>query len=266
MIIIKDDLNQIKDFRIEAKKIIEDNWEYIKEEKDKLNKNKSLNKIPLKVNKTNYTINLIKIEKKEEILNIINMKKVPDNAFKYNIYKESRMIKFFHLSKNKLELNENLVCNPKDINFYLKKYNIQLPKYKLNNEAKSISSNGEKDVFKLENVTEIYDAKNESILNINDFSEVLGRTYEKVSDNYINAEENEISNNINNGKYIITDRRIILENKIKNFIINKDSFLFLTGPRKIGKSLTILQVLNTEDQRYIYFDLSLLKKLDKKKI
>ena len=265
MIIIKDDLNQIKDFRIEAKKIIEDNWEYIKEEKDKLNKNKSLNKIPLKVNKTNYTINLIKIEKKEEILNIINMKKVPDNAFKYNIYKESRMIKFFHLSKNKLELNENLVCNPKDINFYLKKYNIQLPKYKLNNEAKSISSNGEKDVFKLENVTEIYDAKNESILNINDFSEVLGRTYEKVSDNYINAEENEISNNINNGKYIITDRRIILENKIKNFIINKDSFLFLTGPRKIGKSLTILQVLNTEDQRYIYFDLSLLKKLDKKK-
>lgn len=265
MIIIKDDLNQIKDFKIEAKKIIEDNWEYIKEEKDKLNKNKSLNKIPLKVNKTNYTINLIKIEKKEEILNIINMKKVPDNAFKYNIYKESRMIKFFHLSKNKLELNENLVCNPKDINFYLKKYNIQLPKYKLNNEAKSISSNGAKDVFKLENVTEIYDAKNESILNINDFSEVLGRTYEKVSDNYINAEENEISNNINNGKYIITDRRIILENKIKNFIINKDSFLFLTGPRKIGKSLTILQVLNTEDQRYIYFDLSLLKKLDKKK-
>ena len=265
MIIIKDDLNQIKDFRIEAKKIIEDNWEYIKEEKDKLNKNKSLNKIPLKVNKTNYTINLIKIEKKEEILNIINMKKVPDNAFKYNIYKESRMIKFFHLSKNKLELNENLVCNPKDINFYLKKYNIQLPKYKLNNEAKSISSNGEKDVFKLENVTEIYDAKNESILNINDFSEVLGRTYEKVSDNYLSAEENEISNNINDGKYIITDRRIILENKIKNFIINKDSFLFLTGPRKIGKSLTILQVLNTEDQRYIYFDLSLLKKLDKKK-
>ena len=128
-----------------------------------------------------------------------------------------------------------------------------------------LCSNGEKDVFKLENVTEIYDAKNESILNINDFSEVLGRTYEKVSDNYINAEENEISNNINNGKYIITDRRIILENKIKNFIINKDSFLFLTGPRKIGKSLTILQVLNTEDQRYIYFDLSLLKKLDKKK-
>ena len=265
MINIEDNIDQISDFETQAKIIIENNWEYIKEERDKLNNSKELNRISLKVDKTNYTVTLIKIQEEEEIINSINFTKDPDKILKYEIYKESRIIKFVHLTEFGEEKKENLVCNPTDIGFYLKKYNIQLPKYKLNNETKSISSNGEEDVFKQEKVTEIYDGKNESILNPNDFKEYLLRTYDKAIDHYLNIEENNIVNNINDGKYLKNDSRTILENTVKKFITSKDSFLFLTGPRKIGKSLTILKVLSIRNKSHIYFDLSLLKKLDKKK-
>ena len=72
----------------------------------------------------------------------------------------------------------------------------------MNNETKSISSNGEEEVLKQENVTEIYDGKNESILSPNDFQEYCLRTYEKAIDYYLNNEENNIVNNINDGKYL----------------------------------------------------------------
>lgn len=264
MIKIKENSDEINDFEIEAKIIIEDNWEYIKKERDLLNNNKELDEITLQIDKANYTVSLAKIKEKGQIFNVINVEKGNDNLFKYIIFKESRKIKFIHLSQNKVEQNENLVCNSKDIKFYLTKYNIQLPKYKLNNEVKSISSNGEEDIFKEENVTEIYDGKSESIFSTNDFREYLHRKYNKVTDYYFYVEENEVINNINNGKYLDNDSRTILENQVENFIKSKDSFLFLTGPRKIGKSLTILKFLIIQDKRHIYFDLSLLKKLDKK--
>ena len=66
-----------------------------------------------------------------------------------------------------------------------------------------------------------------------------------------------IINKINNGK------RTILKKIVKNFIKSKDYFLFITDPRKIGKSLTIFEILNFQYHRLIYFDLSLLNKLDK---
>lgn len=264
MIKIEDNIDKTSDFKTQVKIIIENNWEYIKGERDKLNNSNELNRISLKVDKNNYTVTLIKIQE-EEIINLIYFKKDPDKILSYEIYKESRIIKFVHLTESGEEKKENLVCNPKDIGFYLKKYNIQFPKYKLNNETKSIGSNGEESVFKQEKVTEIYDGKNESILNPNDFEEYFLRTYEKAIDYYLNIEENNIVNDINDGKYLKNDSRRILENTVKNFIKNKDSFLFLTGLRKIGKSLTILKVLRFGNTSHIYFDLSLLKKLDKKK-
>ena len=263
MINIEDNIDQISDFKTQVKIIIENNWEYIKGERDKLNNSKELNRISLKVGKTNYRVTLIKIQE-EEIINLIIFTKDPDKILKYEIYKESRIIKFVHLTGSGEEKKENLVCNPKDLGFYLKKYNIQLPKYKLNNETKSIRSNGEEEVLKQENVTEIYDGKNESILSPNDFQEYCLRTYEKAIDYYLNIEENNIVNNINDGKYLKNSNRSILENIVKIFIKSKDSFLFLTGPRKIGKSLTILKVLRFGNTSHIYFDLSLLKKFDKK--
>lgn len=257
---IANDLPEIIDFELYTKTIIEENWEYIKKEINKLNKDDQIDSINLKFGQNDYEVILYK-EEEEEIIN-----KIVISAYKQEtchiIYKESRMITFTHFSGDKSEKNQNLICNPKDIGFYLKKYNIQFPKYKLNEESKSIGSKDDENIFKKEEITEIYDAKNEFVYDDLVFEEYLSRTYKKVSDYYLNYKDDNKCKNINEGRYISNDRRKILENKIKNFRQNNNYFLFLTGLRKIGKSLTILKALKYT--QHIYFDIEYIKNLDKK--
>ena len=255
--------DKITDFKLYTKEIIEKNWNYIKNEIIKLNSNDKINRIALNIEQNNYNVNLVKINQNGEIINNLLISKDQSLAISHYIYKESRIITFKHFSGDKSETNRNLVCNPKDIGFYLKKYNIQFPKYKLNEESKSIGSKDEENIFKKEEVTEIYDAKNEFAYTYKDFIEYYLRVYKKVSDYYIHFGENNICNDINEGKYLISDKRKILEDKIKNFNLNNNSFLFLTGKRKIGKSLTILKTLHFSN--FMYFDMEYLNKIDKKK-
>lgn len=118
---IKDNYNGNIDFEQHTKEIIEENWDFIKDQIIQLNNNVEINKICLNVEKTGYQATLIKIKQDEETINKLVISKDEKKYACQNIYKESRMITFTHFLGDKSETKINLVCSPKDIGFYLKK-------------------------------------------------------------------------------------------------------------------------------------------------
>ena len=66
---------------------------------------------------------------------------------------------------------------------------------------------------------------------------------------------------IYNGLYKTTSKRDELEKKIKGFIQSNNSALFLTGHTKIGKTISILKIMDNLDLNFLYIDFKYINNL-----
>ena len=69
----------------------------------------------------------------------------------------------------------------------------------------------------------------------------------EVKNLYINENSNEFCSKIYDGLYKMTTKRNAFEKQIKEFIQSTNSVLFLTGPIKIGKTISILNIMDKLD-------------------
>ena len=90
----------------------------------------------------------------------------------------------------------------------------------------------------------------------------------KISQFYLNIPDDNISNFINNDQFLYNEKRNELINKISSFSFQKKTFFWLSGGKKIGKTITIKNALL--DNKLFYFNFKIIKSKkhskDKKKI
>ena len=183
--------------------------------------------------------------------------------FSSEIFNNSRKIKFVFFEKLLKIEKTHLILTPNDINYYINKYNIENPKYKKGDNYYSINSINEKDIFDNLDIFEILDGTGGDIPSIEIFKKYNERSFNDISNLYILDNYDNNCKNIFNNKYKKTIKRNELENKINNFIKSEHPILFLTGPEKTGKSITIIKSLINSSKKFLYLDISIIYKLPK---
>ena len=177
-----------------------------------------------------------------------------NNIEYFIISNKLRKIKFiYYINKIKHE-KLNIILNPIEIESYIGEYNIKNPIYYLDNNIHKINSHNFNDIFENKSINEIIDLNMEDIPNSKNFMNYIKRCTNKVKDLYINENINEYCNKIFEGAYKMTVKRNEFENDIKKFIQSTQSELFLTGPTKIGKTISILNTMDKLALRYLYID------------
>ena len=131
----------------------------------------------------------------------------------------------------------------------------------------SISSQDYDNVFQKININKISDDKYIEDISINEFG-VLSLPIIKISQFYLNIPDDNISNFINNDQFLYNEKRNELINKISSFSFQKKTFFWLSGGKKIGKTITIKNAIL--DNNIFYFNFRIIKSKehskDKKKI
>ena len=79
----------------------------------------------------------------------------------------------------------------------------------------------------------------------------------KISQFYLNIPDDNISNFINNDQFLYNEKRNELINKISSFSFQKKTFFWLSGGKKIGKTITIKNALL--DNKLFYFNFKIIK-------
>ena len=246
----------------DSKKCIIDNWDKINENIIAMNDNKIDVKEIENLTNNKYKIT-IKIEEENTILIIENETYLGT----FNIMDLYRTIKFIYYNEGNKNEKNNVILNPEEILYYINKYKIKNPVYILNNNYYYINGSNIEQIFKTKEINDIMDSSMEDILKKNKYREFLmkNRT-KKVINLYINDKISDIykyCNKINNGDFIITEKRNNLCNEIKNYLKNdEDNLLFLSGPSKIGKTISILEEINNSNEKFLYIDIKYLTNLN----
>ena len=177
----------------------------------------------------------------------------------------SRKINFQKSNQN----NWHFIFNSYDIQNYIEKYQFDHPTYydEKKNRNISISSQDYDNVFQKININKISDDKYIEGISINEIG-VLSLPIIKISQFYLNIPDDNISNFINNDQFLYNEKRNELINKISSFSFQKKTFFWLSGGKKIGKTITIKNALL--DNKLFYFNFKIIKSKkhskDKKKI
>ena len=118
-------------------------------------------------------------------------------------------------------------------------------------------------IFNNMNIDEIVDLQMIDIPSSDDFYNFIEKDYSKVFNLYQYDNVNDFSNKFFGGAYKNTSKREIVEKEINKFTEKNNKLLLLNGPSKIGKSVTILKVLN--QKKFLYIDFKYLSELDNNK-
>ena len=222
--------------------IIRENWSIIKTnaEKNKLYENK-FGKLKIKALNQGEYIELI-LEKK------INLR--------VNIDKQAKIIKLKYYEKNKLKEREELIYNPKNINYLTNLYNMEHPVFQKKEKDKTLNiyADAEKSelIFRDPNITEIFDDKFELYISKKHFEEYKNKIEIKVSEYYEKPSNNKYSIQISNDESLMNQTRY----NLIQFITSIDSdtkykIIFLIGSQKIGLTFTIKKCLKVANILYI---------------
>ena len=169
----------------------------------------------------------------------------------YNIFisKFSRKINFKKSKKD----NWKIVFNKNDIGKYIDKFGLIHPIIfnKEKKKSESIRSEDYEQIFTDESIIEISDDEYSSLISKTEFIQFKSNEGKKISDIYSNIPEDNISQSLNNDTFIETNERSKVLYKLISFIggKEKDKLFWLSGGKKIGKTVTI---------RYSIIELNLL--------
>ena len=181
-----------------------------------------------------------------------------NEIFKTLISKFSRKINFKKLNKN----NWNIVFDEIDIGAYIKKLNLIHPTFfnKEKKKSESIRSEDYEQIFTDESIIEISDDEYARLISKNEFIQFkLRDTSKKISDIYLNIPEDNISQSLNNDTFIETNERSKVLYKLISFIggKEKDKLFWLSGGKKIGKTVTIRYSII--ELNLFYFNFKIIK-------
>ena len=181
-----------------------------------------------------------------------------NEIFKTLISKFSRKINFKKLNKN----NWNIVFDEEDIGAYIKKLNLIHPTFfnKEKKKSESIRSEDYEQIFTDESIIEISDDEYASLISKNEFIQFkLRDTSKKISNIYLNIPEDNISQSLNNDTFIETNERSKVLYKLISFIggKEKDKLFWLSGGKKIGKTVTIRYSII--ELNLFYFNFKIIK-------
>jgi hypothetical protein len=96
-------------------------------------------------------------------------------------------------------------------------------------------------------IDKIVDLQMIDIPSPDDFYNFLEKDYSEVFNLYLYDKVNDLCNKFFEGSYKNTSKRETVEKEIKTFTEKSNELLFLIGPSKIGKSVTILKVLSKKN-------------------
>ena len=166
----------------------------------------------------------------------------------------------------------HFVFGSEDIGKYIEKYNLDHPTY-YDKEKKiniTVSSNDYPKIFEDINIIQISDDQFIEYISKNDFIALNSFNNELLITNlYLNIPYDNISTSINNDLILISDKRKQLLKEICSFCDSKKlKFFWLSGGKKIGKTITIKYAINCSN--IFYFNFKMIKKMentsDKKKL
>ena len=230
--------------------IIRENWNTIKENVAKSGSYKCTLKnldIYAKDRKTKIEISLTKI------------------SIKFLINKNAKIIQFKYQIGNEIKVRDELIYEPKYINYFTKCFNMEHPVYtkKENENINNISVDDEKsfEIFQDPNITEIFDDRFQIYINEEKFHSFIKKETENVSDYYDEFSNNEYSKIISNDKLLNNNVRDEIIDIINDFSDNNKKIIFLIGGQKIGLTLTIKSFF--QFSQILYLNLEDLYKLRK---
>ena len=248
-------------FYEDSKGFIIANWKTIKQNIIVMNNKEIKAKEIDNITNNEYKIT-IKIEKGKKKLIIENQ----IDLGTFNIRDNYRTINFIYYIEGAKNEKNNIILNPEEILYYINKYKIKNPVYIRKNNYYYIKTSNIAQIFENNEINDIMDSNMKDILHKDKYREFLMKEGDKVINLYINDNINDIykyCNTINNGDFIITEKRDNFCNKIKNYLKNdKDNLLFLSGPSKIGKTISILNEINNSNKKYLYIDIKYLTDLN----
>ena len=250
---IKNVENNDNDENEEEKLIIENEWERINDTISLMIQKKIKKKEVENIEKKNYKIIvIIDFDKNNERKLLI---KNGNNFTIFSISNKLRKIKFtFYVNDVKVE-KDRIVLNPKEILDYIHRYNFKTPCYYKDTILHKINFGAVNDIFENIQVTEIFDLNMEDIPDVNEFQKHKLKIDNKVKDLYVDDNIDEFSDKIYNGLFQKTQKREDLNKIIESYIEDNNPILFLTGPYKIGKSVSILNSMENLGFQYLYIDL-----------
>ena len=168
----------------------------------------------------------------------------------YNIEKNSRKINF----KKKEQDIQKIIFQSDEIIKYCKDLQFVHAVYDEDEKSNiSVTSSNCVSIFFNEKIIEIYDDEFKMNINEDNFNDIH-KEKKKVSELYYNIPNMQISSQINSDYYCNSDERDMLYNNIQ-YYIKKNYFIFLTGPQKIGKTITILSYFRNFSMLYLDFNL-----------
>ena len=168
----------------------------------------------------------------------------------YNIAKKSRKINF----KKKEQDIQKIIFQSDEIIKYCKDLQFVHAVYDEDEKSNiSVTSSNCASIFFNEKIIEIYDDEFKMNINEDNFNDIH-KEKKKVSELYYNIPNMQISSQINSDYYCNSDERDMLYNNIQ-YYIKKNYFIFLTGPQKIGKTITILSYFRDFSMLYLDFNL-----------
>ena len=168
----------------------------------------------------------------------------------YNIEKNSRKINF----KKKEQDIQKIIFHSDEIIKYCKDLQFVHAVYDEDEKNNiSVTSSNCESIFFNEKIIEIYDDEFKMNINEKNFNDIH-KNKKKVSELYYNIPNMQISSQINSDYYCNSDERDMLYRNIQ-YYIKKNYFVFLTGPQKIGKTITILSYFRDFSMLYLDFNL-----------
>ena len=168
----------------------------------------------------------------------------------YNIEKNSRKINF----KKKEQDIQKIIFQSDEIIKYCKDLQFVHAVYDEDDKSNiSVTSSNCASIFFNEKIIEIYDDEFKMNINEKNFNDIH-KNKKKVSELYYNIPNMQISSQINSDYYCNSDKRDMLYRNIQ-YYIKKNYFVFLTGPQKIGKTITILSYFRDFSMLYLDFNL-----------
>ena len=230
--------------------IIRENWDIIKEKAEELGIYKcTINKL-----------DICAVDRGSKIE--ISLKKTPIMFF---INKNAKIIKFKYQIENTIKERDELIYEPRYINYLTKCFNMEHPFYakKENEKIKNISVDDDKsfDIFQDPNITEIFDDRFQIYINEERFNTFIKEGIINVSDYYDEFSNNEYSKIISNDKLLSNNVRDEVNYIINDFSDNSKKIIFLIGCQKIGLTLTIKSIFKSS--QILYMNLEELYKLRK---
>ena len=220
--------------------IIRENWDSIKEKVEK----SGIYECTIK------NLDICAINKGDEIE--ISLTK-PHIIFFIN--KNAKIIKFKYQIDNIKKERDELIYEPRYINYFTKCFKMEHPVYtkQENEDINNISVDDDKsfDLFQDPNITEIFDDRFQIYINEEKFNAFIKRGIINVSDYYDEFSNNEYSKIISNDKLLCNNVRVEIKYIINDFSDNAKKIIFLIGCQKIGLTLTIKSFFKSSNVLYI---------------